>query len=405
MSSNPQQNNNPNLRKLQEKITISNLNPLYKQVPGYYRESYKIIRCQIQLTSTDKLVYDEILYYFQESGKHGYEAAIPSQKTIANNIGCSVRSVRRSLKNLEKEKLITINNRKGVWGNHKEYIIQPFPPKVWESYLQHEKNNLNRMKDYGKSEYEIKAKENLIREIQDFFEAAKLSCEQKENPKTDKMSVLENGQSVPFKSGQNVRIEADKVSVLEGDSKASYHQPSDAEKSAPINQSYLSEYNNHHHDDDDSNFLDDNKFSNDDRNHLRKNPSSKKTAKETKDSEETEKNIPPSGTPDSKISSDNLNSIDDAQRIVEFLDDLLSKYDYPRLSSQQSKRNQKIAREILDNGYTYKEIVAEIESNYKGEYAISSLNYFKQFKKPKKTKNSRIQAAATKSAKKAILGG
>lgn len=128
------QNDNSNQEQNQDKKNyISNENPLYETVPGGYRESYIIIRCQPNLSAAEKILYDELVFYYTESGKHHNETAYPSQRTLARKLGISRSAVNQTLGKLANHELIEVRDRKNAQG--KEYVLLNYPIWIWNEFF------------------------------------------------------------------------------------------------------------------------------------------------------------------------------------------------------------------------------------------------------------------------------
>lgn len=235
MKNTVRQDYNNNQSEKQDKINrISNENPFYETVPGGYRESYLIIRCQPHLSSAEKLLYDELVYYYTQSGQNDRDTAYPSQSALARKLGVSVSAVSQILKKLEKNELILICDRKDAPGRSKEYILLEYPLEIWNNYFRLLETELEKAKTSKKKAQKEKAIETAAKKLQKQSNFRELNFRIL-NIKNTKVQTLEYLSSTLEYLSSNSK----KSLSEDGDNKGSGDHDA-----APINQSNLSEYNN-----------------------------------------------------------------------------------------------------------------------------------------------------------------
>lgn len=218
--SQPQRNYNKNLDNLQQKI-ISNECPYYEKVPGGYRESYQVIRCQSHLSDIEKLIYDELVYYYQKGEKT--LTAFPKQKTLARKLGKSITSISRGLRKLEEHELIRIQQRPNISGKRREYVLLKYPLKIIDNY-------------FCLLEAELKSadKEKIQEKKREQIERAKSKFEDR---------IYELASSIP-EIGNSI-YESESLKQILTQVKSSNSEPSAVPANSSINHSYLSVYTNH----------------------------------------------------------------------------------------------------------------------------------------------------------------
>lgn len=229
-------NKNDNINKdfLQDEINaISNENPFYETVPGGYRESYQIIRCQPHLSSAEKLLYDELVYYYTQSGKNGQSTAYPSQRTLARKLGISRSAVWQLLKRLSFHKLIRIQDRKSTQG--KEYVLLEYPLRVWNNYFRLLETELSK----ARTETEKERKKQAL-------EVAKKKLQLQRN--FQHVRILTSPLEFLRGTLENLTDTLENLTVGQNSQGSNADDKSDCETaSGPINQNELSESINHHH--------------------------------------------------------------------------------------------------------------------------------------------------------------
>lgn len=212
-------NHNKSPNNLQQEI-ITNECPFYENVPGGYRESYQIIRCQPHLSDVEKLVYDELVYYYQKSGKN--QVAFPKQKTIARKLGKSRTSITKALKKLKEHKLIDIRPKKGP-GRRRQYVLLKYPLKVFDNYLCMLETELSK----AKTEAEVERKREQIERAKSNVRNRTFGIE---------LSTCEIERST---------CEIERLKQILTQAKSSNSEPSAVPANSSINHSYLSVYTNH----------------------------------------------------------------------------------------------------------------------------------------------------------------